>query len=113
MAETSKITGNDDDAPQPAPTTVSVLQEAAPARPERKAPAAKRSVQAEGGNVIAFTFAPGQSMPEHQAAHPITVQCLSGHLDFTVGEEVISLDPGVVVHLPARVPHGVECPAQT
>jgi beta-alanine degradation protein BauB len=94
-------------------TSVDVLAQAPPANTSRTAPVASRLIQADGGNVIAFTFAPGQSMPEHQAAHPITVQCLSGHLSFTAGEDTVDLQPGVVVHVPARLRHEVACPADT
>lgn len=97
----------------PALTSVDVLSQAPPAASDRSSPVAKRLIQADGGNIIAFTFAPGQSMPEHQAAHPITVQCLSGQLSFTAGEETVSLQPGVVVHVPARLRHAVTCPAET
>lgn len=94
-------------------TPVDVLAQAPPAVPDRVAPVAKRLLQTEGAHLIAFTFAPGQSMPEHQAAHPITVQCLSGQLTFTVGDQTVSLEPGVVIHVPARLRHEVECPPAT
>lgn len=95
---------------EPTTTTINVLQQAPAADPNRSSPVAQRLVQADGGNIIAFTFTAGQSMPEHQAAHPITVQCLSGHLEFTVEGETVPMAPGVVIHLAARVPHEVACP---
>lgn len=105
------------DAPSPgtashgAPTTtINAVQQAPAGDPNRSSPVAQRLVQADGGNIIAFTFAPGQSMPEHQAAHPITVQCLSGYLEFTVEGRTVPMDPGVVIHVAARVPHEVVCP---
>jgi len=88
------------------------LLDAAPAPdPSRPRPAVKRLLQGDGANLIAFSFAPGQDLPDHQAAHPITVQCLEGELDFTSGEETVRLAPGVVVHLREHVVHRVECPA--
>lgn len=72
----------------------------------------KRLLTGDGGNVITFTFAPGQSWPDHQAAHPILVQCLEGELDFTVAERKVRLGPVVVVHLNERIIHRVECPEQ-
>ena len=94
----------------PTATTVNVLEQAPVADPNRSSPVAQRLVQADGANVIVFSFAPAQSMPEHQAAHPIIVQCLSGYLDFTAEGETVSMVPGVVIHLAARVPHDVVCP---
>lgn len=102
--------GVDAAAGAPTTTTINAVQQAPAADPNRSSPVAQRLVQADGGNIIVFTFAPGQSMPEHQAAHPITVQCLSGSLDFTVEGRTVSMDPGVVIHLAARVPHDVACP---
>lgn len=98
----------DDDGSQI--TTIRLPQHAPAADPNRSSPVAQRIVRADGGNIIAFTFAAGQSMPEHQAAHPIIVQCLSGYLDFTVEGQTVPMEPGVVLHLTARVPHDVVCP---
>lgn len=108
MAENTEKSQNDDGTS--AATTVNVLQQAPAADPNRSSPVAQRLAQADGGNLIAFSFAPGQSMPEHQAAHPIVVQCLSGYLDFTVEGETVPMEPGVVIHVDARVPHEVVCP---
>lgn len=109
MAENPSTNTDEHDA-GPAATTILLPQQAPAADPNRSSPVAKRMVRADGGNIIAFTFTPGQSMPEHQAAHPIIVQCVSGYLDFTVEDETVAMEPGVVIHLPTRVPHDVVCP---
>lgn len=91
--------------------TVLPLIDAAPApSPSRPRPAVQRLLQGDGANLIVFTFAPGQDLPDHKAAHPITVQCLEGELDFTCGDETVRLAPGVVVHLREHVMHRVDCP---
>ena len=90
--------------------TVLDLLDAAPAAREGPRPGVPRLLQGDGANVIAFTFTPGQSLPDHKAAHPITVQCLSGVLDFTCGDETVRLAPGVVAHLRDHVVHRVDCP---
>ncbi|HHU39358.1 MAG TPA: cupin domain-containing protein [Propionibacterium sp.] len=90
--------------------TVLDLLDAAPAAREGTRPGVQRLLQGDGANVIAFTFTPGQSLPDHKAAHPITVQCLSGVLDFTCGDETVRLAPGVVAHLRDHVVHRVDCP---
>ena len=71
-------------------------------------PAVKRLVQADGVNLIALSFLAGQALTEHRAAHPITVQTLTGHARFTVGTKVAELTPGTVVHLPEMVTHRVD-----
>lgn len=90
--------------PDDALTVVDVLgADGAVPDPSRDRGTVKRLLTGDGANLITFSFAPGQSWPDHQAAHPITVQCLGGTLDFTVGERTVRLDPGVVVHLKERV----------
>ncbi len=79
--------------------------------PGRPRPGVKRLLQGDGANLIVFSFAPGQDLPDHKAAHPITVQCLSGTLDFTCGGERVRMAPGTVIHVRERVIHAVECPA--
>ena len=89
------------------------LLDAAPSPdPSRPRPAVQRLLQGDGANLIAFTFAPGQDLPDHRSAHPITVQCVAGELDFMCGDETVRLAPGVVVHLREQVTHRVDCPAE-
>lgn len=92
--------------------TVMPVTEQAPApNPQRPRPAVKRLLQGDGANLIAFTFAPGQNLPDHTAAHPIIVQCVSGTLDFSSGGDTARLRPGTVIHLREDVMHRVDCPA--
>lgn len=101
-------------------TVVDLLGEDLPAPdPSRDRGAVKRRLEADGAKLVTFTFAPGQAWPDHEAAHPIVVQCLAGTLDFTVLDDdddagaarPVRLRPGVVAHLPAHVKHRVDCPA--
>lgn len=91
---------------------VDALALAKPPQPDhpRGRPAVTRLMTADGGNLVTFTFAPGQSFPDHMVAHPITLQCLSGEFIFGAGEETLRLTPGVIVHCRERVVHWVECP---
>lgn len=92
--------------------TVLPVPEAAPTPDStRPRPAVARLLQGDGANLITFAFAPGQNLPDHRAAHPITVQCLEGELDFTCGEETVRLAPGTVIHLREQITHRVDCPA--
>lgn len=92
-------------------TVLPLLQLAPPAEDSRPRPGVTRLLQGDGANLILFTFRPGQDLPDHKSAHPITVQCLSGTLDFTCGGERVRMEPGTVIHLRERVVHAVDCPA--
>ena len=90
-------------------TALNMLDEAPTPDPTRPRPAVKRVLSADGANLILFSFTPGQDLPDHKAAHPITVQVLHGSVTFSCGERDETLTPGRVVHLPAYVPHAVAC----
>lgn len=90
-------------------TALNLLDEAPEPNPQRPRPAVKRVLSADGANLILFSFVPGQDLPDHQAAHPITVQVLRGTVTFTCGENKEELGLGRIVHLPAYVPHAVTC----
>ncbi len=73
-------------------------------------PAMRRKLEGDGANLIVMTFTPGQVLRSHTAAHPITLQTISGSLVLTTDDGDISLTPGTVVHLRAMVVHEVFCP---
>lgn len=98
-------------SPDPGHAFVDLLEAAPDADPTAARPTMRRLLEADGANVIVATFAPGQSLNDHRAAHPIAVQCLTGDLDFTVEGETRRLGPGVLVHVAARVMHRVDSPA--
>ncbi|BAU96386.1 cupin domain-containing protein [Corynebacterium suranareeae] len=91
-------------------STFNILHDAPAPQPDKNRPGVKRILQGDGANLIAFTFSPGQSLPDHRAAHPITVTAFSGQLTFGVGDETYELLPGAVVHLEAGITHRVDCP---
>lgn len=90
-------------------TALNLLDEAPAPDSTRPRPTVKRVLSADGANLILFSFTPGQDLPDHKAAHPITVQVLHGSVTFSCGERDETLTPGRVVHLPAYVPHAVAC----
>lgn len=94
-------------------TSLDVLREAPAADPQRKVPTVTRLLQAEGANIIVFTFAPGQVLNDHKAAHPVTIQCLQGSLDVECPDKTVRLTPGKVLHLPQRVIHKVSSPSDS
>ena len=76
----------------------------------RPRPGVRRHLQGDGANVILMTFAPGQCLDDHEAAHPILVQCTQGKLLFTCGDDVVEMTPGVLLHLTSHLVHRVDCP---
>lgn len=90
-------------------TRIQTINAVAP-QPDNARPGVKRLLQGDGANLIVFNFCPGQTLPDHKAAHPITVQCLNGSLEFECGGERFPLKQGEIVHLRAHVPHAVYCP---
>ncbi len=91
-------------------TTIDIIRAAPDPKELGDKPAVQRVLQGDGANLILFTFAPGQSLKEHKAAHPITVQCVAGQLDFGCEGKIVELTPGTVLHLPAYVVHRIDCP---
>lgn len=55
--------------------------------------------------VTLIVLAPGGGIPEHAAAHPITLQTLRGALNVEVGEEVYRLVPGELLAIDGGVTH--------
>lgn len=53
------------------------------------------------------TLAPGGAIPEHHAEGPITVQPLTGHLQFTALGTAHDLGPGQLLSLGSGVRHAV------
>ena len=52
-------------------TTLNLLDIAPDTDPQRPRPGVQRVLSTDGANLILFSFAPGQSLPDHKAAHPI------------------------------------------
>ncbi|WP_293771281.1 cupin domain-containing protein [uncultured Corynebacterium sp.] len=93
-------------------TCLDFIAEAPAPAPSRPRPAVTRVLSADGANHIVFTFLPGQTLPDHKAAHPITVQVLRGAVTFGCEGTDYPLTPGRAVHLPAYLPHSVTAPGE-
>jgi quercetin dioxygenase-like cupin family protein len=61
-----------------------------------------------GGNVTLFAFDAGQELSEHTAPFDALVLVLSGAFDLTIGGQSVHASEGMVVRLPANVPHALE-----
>lgn len=62
----------------------------------------------EGGSVTLFTFDAGQSLSEHKAPFNALVVALEGEAEFTVGGVRHRLSPGLMLVMPANVPHSMK-----
>lgn len=89
---------------------IDLLAQAPTADPDKPRPTVKRLLEEHGVNLIVFTFSPGQSLPNHRAAHPIMVSALSGSLIFSSEGHSITLIPGSTVYLKDHITHRVDCP---
>ena len=58
--------------------------------------------------VIRLVVDGGKSIPQHQVAGPITVQCLSGKCTFLVGQAPRELAPGSWLYLTGGTAHAIE-----
>lgn len=58
--------------------------------------------------LVLITMHAGSQLQEHHAAAPISLQVISGHIHFTVADEVVELGPQMVVTLDGGIVHRVE-----
>ncbi len=79
----------------------------APTEPGRPLPSTRRILKAEGVDLISFTFSPDQVLGDHRAAYPITVHCIAGEVDFTVGDQTLRMHTGTLLHLEEGILHHV------
>jgi quercetin dioxygenase-like cupin family protein len=61
-----------------------------------------------GGSVTLFAFADGEGLSEHTAPFDALVLVLDGTLLLTIGGQAVQAAAGVIVRMPAGVPHAVE-----
>lgn len=65
-------------------------------------------LKADGTNVVLFAFDTDEELREHTAAIPVLLQTLEGAFDITAAGRTVTLRPGDLIHLRARVPHAVK-----
>ena len=57
--------------------------------------------------VVVFAFDAGQELTEHATPLPAIIQVVSGRLALDLGGQHVDAAPGVWVHMPPSLPHGV------
>lgn len=60
-----------------------------------------------GGNVTLFAFDAGQELSEHTSPYDALVVVQQGTFDLTIGGAPVRASEGMVVRLPANVPHAL------
>lgn len=59
------------------------------------------------GTVTLFAFDKDQGLSEHTAPFDAMVQILDGEADITVGGQLVHLQQGEMIIMPAQVPHAL------
>ncbi len=57
--------------------------------------------------MVLFTFKAGQQLKEHHCSSQILVQVLRGRITFSVGDQDVKLQAGMVLQVEANIPHMV------
>jgi len=57
--------------------------------------------------VMRLVLLAGKSMPSHDVAGEITLQCLEGSVEVAAGGATHILDAGCLMYLPGRAPHSL------
>ena len=68
----------------------------------------RQIVKAKTGSVTLFAFDAGEGLSEHTAPFDALVHVLAGRAEATVGGKTMPVDQGLVVLMPANVPHSLK-----
>ncbi|WP_343643792.1 cupin domain-containing protein [Chryseobacterium sp.] len=70
-------------------------------------PAVKIMIKTHLAKEIRILFRKDQEMKKHTAPYPIVVQTLEGSINFGVEGEIHLLKKGMMISLPAHIPHNL------
>lgn len=106
------MTTTDSIAPTDTPGTMTDVADLAALVPvEAGGTASTTAFRANGARVVVFAFDAGQDLHEHTAAVPVLIQVLDGKVRITADGRDVSLTPGGIAHMDAKVPHSVHAEA--
>jgi quercetin dioxygenase-like cupin family protein len=63
--------------------------------------------EADGVELVLFSFAAGERLSEHTSARPAVIHILSGEGDLTAGDDAWAAAPGAWLRMPANTRHSV------
>lgn len=95
----------------PAETMIDIADLAALVPVEAGSTASTTALRADGTRIVVFAFDAGQGLDEHSAAVPILIQPLEGRIRVAAAGREVTLTPGGIAHIDARVPHSVSAEA--
>jgi len=75
--------------------------------PTERGIASRVLAKTSGGNVTLFAFDTGEELSEHTVPFDALVLVLGGAMTLTIGGQAVAATPGMVVRMPAHVPHAV------
>jgi quercetin dioxygenase-like cupin family protein len=58
--------------------------------------------------VVLFCMEKGQSLSQHTASMPATIQVMQGHASVLMGEERLEAEPGSFYYMPAQLNHAID-----
>jgi quercetin dioxygenase-like cupin family protein len=68
-----------------------------------------RTIQSdERSKTIQFCFAPGQELSAHTAPYPTIIYIAQGEADLLLGGDAKEGREGTLVHMPAKLEHGIK-----
>lgn len=68
----------------------------------------KTIVDNDNTKIVLFAMSEGQSLSEHTASVPATIQVLDGTATVLLGGESYDASPGTLIYMPAKLPHAID-----
>ena len=76
-------------------------------KPAASVPRSTTLLRESGLRTLLLHLNAAERIPEHQTRGAITIQCLTGKGAFFIGSDRVELRPGLLLSVPAAVPHSV------
>ena len=79
-------------------------------QPTEQGIASRILAKTDGGNLTLFALDAGQGLTEHTSPFEAFVLVLEGVLILTIASVPVRATPGMIVRMPAEIPHAVDAP---